>query len=150
MYDQNTIQLINLIGYFLRKQKKFDAAARVFDALQCFQPEHSYHQLGHGLVCAEQGNFDEAQRRLRRVLASQPGHSFAMACLGLAMLHSGHPGWRDPMVQATQSNDGFGGKNMANEILNMMGPAPRKRQMLPSNSSLGRLKRLGAFMEGGA
>lgn len=147
MYNLKTIQLINQIGYYLRKQKKFDAAIRVFKALQNFQPEHIYHQLGQGLVYAVQGKFDETQFYMKRVLTRQPGHSLGMACLGLAKLLSGHQGWRELLMQAAQNNDGLGGGKMAQEILTAMGAAPTKRSTLSSGSSLVRLQPFGMSME---
>lgn len=143
MYDSKAIQLINQIAYFFRKEKKYDAANRLFEALLRFHPEHSNALLGQGIVYAEQGKFDDAQLRLQQVLAHKPEHIFAMTCLGLVQLHKGHPGWRDLLMQAAQNKEGF----MAQEILKMVGPAQQKRGMLRSGSSSTRLKRSGISME---
>ncbi|EDT40730.1 HrpB1 family type III secretion system apparatus protein [Burkholderia ambifaria] len=141
MVDEKIVELINQVGYFLRRKKQFDSALRVFQALQRFQPDYSYPHLGQALVYAEQGVFDEAKLRLQLVLARQPEHSFALACFGLVLLQCGEQSWRGSLLRAASSSDELGGRRMAREILSMIGPRERPRTSAQVASTIGRLKR---------
>ncbi|KVD55009.1 hypothetical protein WI87_22360 [Burkholderia ubonensis] len=142
MVDEKIVELVNQVGYFLRRKKRFDSALSVFQALQRFQPDHSYPHLGQALVYAQQGDFDEAKLRLQRVLARQPEHSFALACFGLVLLQCGDQSWRGSLQRAASSDDEFGGQRMAREILSMIGPREGPRTSAPVASTIGRLKRI--------
>jgi tetratricopeptide (TPR) repeat protein len=143
MYASSTIRLINGIAYFLRFQKQYKAATRIFSALLRFQPERAFHRFGQGLVCAEEGKYVEAQSLFRQVLIHEPEHSYALACLGLAMRYTNHPNWRQPLEQAREGNDGLGGKEMAEELLNSMDLVTKKAQKVQlCKPSLVRLQKL--------
>lgn len=143
MYASSTIRLINSIAYFLRFQKQYQAATRLFSALQRFQPERAFHRFGQGLVYAEEGKYIEAQSLFRQVLMQEPEHSHALACLGLAMRYTNHPDWRQPLEQARRINDGLGGKEMAEQLLNSMDLVTKKAQQVQlCKPSLARLQKL--------
>ncbi|KVV39194.1 hypothetical protein WT27_14820 [Burkholderia territorii] len=141
MYDAKIVELINQVGYFLRRRKHFDSALRVFQSLQELQPDYSYPYLGQALVYAERGDVAEAKLHLQLVLSRQPAHSFALACLGLVMLQGGDSNWRDPLLRAATSNDELGGRRVALEVLGMIGSRELSRTSAPVASTIGRLKR---------
>ncbi|AGK50861.1 tetratricopeptide repeat family protein [Burkholderia thailandensis MSMB121] len=141
MDDAKVIEQINQVGYFLRRKKRFDSALRVFRALRRLQPEYGYPHLGEALVHAEAGDFAAAKLHLQIVLSRQPENSFALACLGLAMLQSGDGNWRVPMLQAANTTDSLGGKQMAREILAAIDARGQPRAAAPVCSTAGRLKR---------
>ncbi|WP_080424761.1 tetratricopeptide repeat protein [Burkholderia ubonensis] len=142
MHDAEIVELINQIGYFLRRKGQFDSALRVFKALQRMNPDCAYPHMGQALVRAEQGNMEEAKLHLRLVLSRHPDHSFALACLGLAMLQGLESNWRDPLSRAMNIEDGMSGKAVAGEILSMLGPGtPSRVSAAPVSSTTRRLKR---------
>ncbi|MET3633163.1 HrpB1 family type III secretion system apparatus protein [Burkholderia sp. 572] len=141
MADAKIVELINQIGYFLRRKKQFDSALRVFQALQKFQPDYCYPHLGQALVYAERGDIDEAQLHFQLVLSRQPEHSFALACSGLVLLQRGEHEWRGFLQRASSSTDELGGKRMAKEILRMIESRAHPITSAPVVSTIGRLKR---------
>ncbi|TDA48282.1 hypothetical protein [Burkholderia pyrrocinia] len=132
-FDDNLIRMMNQIGYFLRSKGVHLAALNVFDALHAFQPTRSYPILGRAFVYAEMGEFRKAERDFHTVLARQPGHSLAEACLGLTQLHLGYANWRAPVMRALVSQDDNGGQVLAEGVLkaaNSRSPASSRRSTM--------------------
>jgi len=117
VFEPTTIQLINRIGYFLRKQGEYEAAERVFRALERFQPEFVYPVLGRALTYAVQGKNSQAVPAFEQVLVRRPTHSFALACLGVARLQNKQGNWRAPLEKAALIDDEHGGQAIARELL---------------------------------
>ncbi|MGU8077178.1 tetratricopeptide repeat protein [Burkholderia pyrrocinia] len=142
MVDAKIVELINQIGYCLRRRRQFDSALRVFKALQKMQPGHAYPHMGQALVYAEQGDVDEAKLHLQLVLSRHPNHSFALVCLGLTMLsRDSKSDWRTLLSQAADIDDDMGGKSIAREILRQAREEAKSHVGAAIASSSERLKR---------